>query len=1037
MKNIYSFLVIVCCFAHIITYAQQITPYTFGSLRARELGPATSSGRVTALEALYLPSGDNPKEKRLCIYVGSAAGGVWKSKDNGTTFKAIFSKEKQQSIGCISIDPRYQDSVVWVGTGECNVRNSVSLGGGIYKTTDAGDSWKLMGLENVERIAKIALHPKNPDIALVAGMGALWSDSKDRGIYRTEDGGKTFQKVLYIDEKTGCADIVINPENPNICYASMWEFRRKAWNFSSGGKGSGLFKSTDAGKTWTKQSNSLPEGDLGRIILAIAPSKPSTMYAMIESKESGLYRSDDNGDNWKKMSNAVSVTARPFYFSCLYVDPYNENKVYRPSFQLGISNDGGKTFNGFSYGGGNHPDHHALWIDPENPQHLLLGTDGGVYRTFDRGVTWSQCRNLPLAQMYHISYDFEEPYNVFGGLQDNGSWMAPHRIQGGSAIQNKDWNPTGWGDGFAIVRDRADKDIIYFESQGGSAIRRHLHSGETKPISPFEELGEKKLRFNWNTPIVQSALNPKTLYIGSQYLHRSYNHGDTWERISPDLTTNDSSKYNPVESGGVTKDNTSAENHCTIYTINESPLDEKIIWVGTDDGNIQCTSNGGNTWQNVSKNLPKTIKPHTWVSSVEPSHFDKSTVYITLEDHTRGDFATYILKSTDFGLSWKQCKSDSLRGFAHVIREDLVNKNLLFAGTESGLFISIDAGESWAQFKNEIPSIPVRDIAIHPRDHDVIIGTHGRGAYIIDDITPLRGMSLNTLKEDFTFLPTRISEMSFATGFQEFSGSDEFAAANPNRGARFAYYLKSRHMIGDMSIEIFDKKTNAVLTTIPASKRKGVNLLSWNMDTKAPRVAISQNTGGGNFGYTVLPGEYGIRVKKNGKEYTSSITIVSDKKSVHSKEDRIAQNQTAIKCWGMVDDLAFVSEQITAARDTLSLRIKTIIDEKENAIVKQTIKTLDSLHSLIVAEKSTLFADSEDKIREKLAGIYGTINQYAGKPSAEQLKRIDNIAKDIQSIKLTLDTVFSNQITMCNSILSDMRKKPIKRLSREEFDTIQ
>lgn len=1038
MRNIY-FLIIILCFGLFSdinkTEAQMLTPYTFGTMRARELGPATSSGRITAIEALYINQEAGKKDRRLTIYVGSAAGGVYKSKDNGTTFKALFEKEKNQSIGCMALDPRHQDSVLWVGTGESNVRNSVSIGGGLYKTTDAGETWKLLGLEKVERIAKIALNSKNPDIALVAGMGALWSDSDQRGLYRTTDGGKTFEKVLYVDEKTGCADVVIDPENPSICYAAMWQFRRMAWTFNSGGPGSGLYKSIDGGKTWKKMSKDIPSGDLGRIIIAISPSKPNVIYSMIESKESGLYRSEDRGESWKRMSNAVSVTARPFYFSCLYVDPYNENRVYRPSFQLGISDDGGKTFNGFNYGGGAHADHHALWIDPENPQHLLLGTDGGVYRTFDRGVTWSQFRNLPLAQFYRISHDFEEPYNVFGGLQDNGSWMVPHKITGGWVIQNRNWEPTGWGDGFAVVRDRANPDILYFESQGGSAVRRHISSNEVKPISPFEEKGEKKLRFNWNTPIAQSPTNNKTLYIGSQYLHRSYNHGDTWERISPDLTTNDSAKYNPTESGGVTKDNTSAENHCTIYSIAESPIDEKIIWIGTDDGNIQVSTSGGKSWENITASLAALVPKHTWVSCVEPSHFDKATIYATLDNHTRGDHKTYILKSTNYGRSWKQLTSDSLRGFAHVIREDLVNKDLLFVGTELGLFVSIDGGETWANFRNEIPNVPVRDMVIHPKEHDLIIATHGRGVFIIDDINPLRALKKNVLAEELVFLPTRPTEMSFSSGFQEFSGSDEFNASNPNNSARIAYYLKARHMIGEMKVDILDKKTNQVIATIPAAKRKGVNLLSWDMSTNPPRVAISQNTGGGNWGYTVLSGEYTVRVTKNGKEYSTNLVINEDKKSIHKPQDRIAQYEAMKKMWLMIDDLAFIAEQTTSTRDSLRM-ILSKAGSSSQAKTKgdKIIATLDSLHKTMIAEKNSLFADTEDKLREKLANIYGTVSQFAGKPSEEQMKRIGNLDQELFNTRKRLNDILTKDIKDINILLKAEKMPEISLLTREQFD---
>lgn len=1025
--------------------AQKFTYNTFGTLRARGIGPATSSGRITAIEAVYTnvdPA--RSKDRRLTVYIGAAAGGVWKSKDGGTTVKPVFDKEKQHSVGAMALDMNHGDSVLWVGTGESNVRNSVSIGGGLYKTTDGGETWQLLGLEKVERIAKIALNPKNSDVALVAGLGGLWGDSPERGLYRTTDGGKTFEKVLYINEKTGCADVAIDPENPNICYASMWEFRRSAYSFNSGGAGSGLYKSTDAGKTWNKLTNTIPTGDLGRILVAIAPSKPNVVYAMIESKESGLYRSEDRGETWKKMSTAISVTARPFYFSCLYVDPFDPNRVYRPSFQLGISNDGGRTFNGFNYGGGAHPDDHALWIDTENPQHLLLGTDGGVYNSNDRGVTWVQFRNLPLAQFYRISYDFESPYNVMGGLQDNGSWIAPHRTTA-AGVQNKNWESTGWGDGFAVVRDRHNPDIIYFESQGGNAIRRHIKSSESKPIKPFEEQGEKKLRFNWNTPITQSPKNPRTLYMGSQYLHRSYDHGDTWQRISPDLTTNDSAKFDPQGSGGVTADNTSAENHCTIYSIAESPLDEKIIWAGTDDGNLQLTTDGGKSWTNTTASIPAPLPKGTWVSTVEPGHFDKATCYATFDNHTRGDMKPYIFRTTDFGKTWKSLADDTLRGFAHVVREDLSNKNLLFAGTELGLFISINGGTSWARFINGIPATPVRDIAIHPRENDLIIGTHGRGMFIIDDITPLRGMAAETLQKDIVILPTRPTPIRFQVGFQEFPGTDEFVGSNPDERASIVYYLKARHMVGDMKVEILDAKGD-VLATLPASKRKGLNRVNWDMSIKPPQVAVSQNTGGGNFGPTVLPGEYTVRITKNGEVTTGKFTLAEDPQSMHKLADRTEQFNTMMKIYDMIERLAFTVEQTTSVRDSLKMRMATAQGNSEPLTGSNTrfpaeliakaealVKKLDSLHQTMVAAKSSLFADTEDKLREKIADLYGNVSFFAGRPSDEQLKRLATLEKDLTATENAVRLLLTSDLPAINNVLRSSKQEEIRPVTKEEF----
>ncbi len=1011
--------------------APRLVSNTFGSMEARSIGPATSSGRITAIEATYTHTEGNFTDKRLTMYVGSAAGGIFKSKDNGTTFKAVFDKEKQHSIGCMALDPTHHDSVLWVGTGESNCRNSVSIGGGLYKTTDGGETWKLLGFEGVERISKIALDPHNPNTAFVACLGGLWGDSKERGLFRTRDGGKTFERVLYIDEKSGCADVAIDPENSNIVYATTWQFRRKAYSFNSGGPGSGLYKSVDGGTTWTKLSKDIPTGDLGRIIVTIAPSKPNVVYAMIESKESGLYRSEDRGESWKKMSNAQSVTARPFYFSCLYVDPFNENRVYRPSFQLGMSDDGGKTFNGFQYGGGAHPDLHALWIDPINPQHLLLGTDGGVYRSYDRGGSWVKFRNLSLAQFYHISYDFEEPYNVFGGLQDNGSWLAPHRIAGGG-IQNRDWEPTGWGDGFWVIRDRANKDIIYFESQGGNAVRRYITTNESKPIKPYELPGEKKLRFNWSTPLTQSPTNPKTIYMASQFLHRSRNQGDSWERLSPDLTTNDTTKYSAEGSGGVTADNTSAENHCTIVTVAESPLDENILWVGTDDGNLQVTSNGGKNWTNVASNIDSSLPSGTWVSCVEPGHFEKGSCYVSFDNHTRGDMNSYVYRTRDFGKTWKRLNADSLRGFAHVVREDLVSKGLLFCGTEYGLYISIDTGSSWAQFKGNLPCTPVRDLQIHPRDRDLIIATHGRGAYILDDITPLRTLSPDAMSNELTILPNRPSMIRNESGFQEFGGSDEFYGPSPDGNAQITYYLKARHLIGDMKIEILNAK-NEVITTLPAGKRKGINRVGWGMSMKPPKVATSQNTGGGDFGPTVLAGEYTVRITKNDKVYTSKLNIANDPRSIYNAEARKANFDAMMKLYAMIERVAYSAEQITSVRDTLRARIMTVKDPEAKSPIRELINRLDSLHKTVVAKKSTLFADTEPQLREKLANIYGDIAQSAGRPSDEQTKRIATIEDMVNSLEKAIGSMLKTDLIAVNTKLSGLSLSTVSPVSLESF----
>ncbi|MCI0605225.1 YCF48-related protein, partial [bacterium] len=522
------FLSVVLFLSSMVQAAVKIDSGTFGAIEARSIGPATMSGRIEAIDAVHT-------DPRI-VYVGAASGGVWKSINGGTTFKPVFDKYSQ-SIGAIAIDQAHP-ATVWVGTGESDTRNSSSIGTGIYKSTDAGENWQLMGLEKSERIARIAVDPKNSNTVYVAVPGHLWDANEDRGLYKTFDGGKTWQKILYINADTGCSDVVLDPQDPQKIYAATWQFRRKPYFFTSGGPGSGIHKSTDGGKTWTKLTKGLPSGDFGRIALAIAPSKTDVLYATVETKKTALYRSQDAGANWTKMSTEINVQVRPFYFSHLNVDPKDHNRVYKPGFMLTMSADGGETFT--TLGQTTHSDHHALYINPIQTTNLILGTDGGIYVSWDRGRNWHFMRNLPVSQFYHVNFDMDMPYNVYGGLQDNGSWMGPSQSING--IQNKDWRNVGFGDGFHVWADPLDKNVVYSEFQGGKILRYDKLTGDLKEIAPYAKQGQPKLRFNWNTPIEIGEKNPKAIYVGAQYVFRSTNKGESWEQISPDLTTNDKEK---------------------------------------------------------------------------------------------------------------------------------------------------------------------------------------------------------------------------------------------------------------------------------------------------------------------------------------------------------------------------------------------------------------------------------------------------------------------------------------------------------------
>ncbi len=995
----------------------KVSQYTFGAIKARHIGPATMSGRISAIDAVD----KNPD----IIYVGSAGGGVWKTKNGGTTFKPIFDKYCQ-SIGAVRID-QSNPKVVWIGSGEPWTRNSVSIGDGIYKTTDSGENWKNLGLNKTERIARIIIDPNNSNIVYVAALGELWGPNNERGLYKTSDGGKTWEKVLFVDENTGCCDVIFDPFDSNIIYAGMWQFRRSAHYFNSGGKGSGLYKSTDAGKTWTKLSNDLPKGNLGRIAVSVSPVD-SSVYAIIESEKTALYRSKDKGKSWKLMNKTKTVSERPFYFAYVVADPVKKNRVYKPGFNISVSNNGGEHFRRTSVEGGNlHPDVHALYIGKNNNKLLYIGTDGGLFVSRDMGSSWSMIRNLPISQFYHVSADMQKPYKVYGGLQDNGSWSAPTQSSGG--INNYDWQSTGFGDGFYVYADQEDPNIIYWQWQGGQIARANLKTKEFRSIKPYKDSATNDLRFNWNTPVVFSR-NGKRVYVASQYLYISENKGNSWKKISPDLTTNDPERQKQESTGGLTLDNSTAENHCTVITINESPIDSKIIWVGTDDGNIQITRDAGKTWENVIKNIPN-LPEKTWCSYVEPSAFDKAVCYATFDGHKSGDKKSYLYKTTDYGKTWVSLVSKNLETYNHIIKEDLVNPNLLFLGTEFGLYVSIDGGKVWSRLKSEIPKVSIRDMVIHPREQDLILATHGRGILIIDDISPIRQLSNEVINSDITFLKSRknyIRGMSFGGSY---SGDDEFTGRNPMEAAIITYYQKKRHVFGDMYIEIYDNN-NKLVDKLPAGKRKGINKVPWFYRKKPPKVPSSPQLA--NFamvGPTYAPGTYKVKLIKEDKTYESEIEILLDPNSPHSEEDRKLRHKTLTNAYDLLEKLAFIDKQIVDIYDGAKKTEKEISKNKVEKVKLLADKT-NNMHKRLVATKKGNIT-GEKKIREELSELYGFVLFYKGKPTDSQINSLNYLEKEISGIEKELITIKKKDLSVVNQILLQNKKKEIKITSKEEF----
>ncbi|MEI8133836.1 MAG: glycosyl hydrolase [bacterium] len=1021
MKFTLLLLLVAILFATSVE-SQTINSSTFGMMEARHIGPGTMSGRITAIV------GSETDGKT--IYIGTGGGGVWKTTNAGASFRSMFDKYCQ-SIGAIAIDQKKPD-VVYVGTGESNMRNSVSIGNGLYKSNDAGDNWTKIGLDSTEHIAKIILDPTNSNTIFVAAPGPLWSDSKHRGLYKSTDAGTTWDKILYINENTGCADIALDPKNPQIIYATTWEFRRTPYSFNSGGTGSGMYKSVDGGKTWKELSNGLPNKPFGRIAFALSPSAPRNLLAIVESKETGLYISNDGGESWKKQSATFNITARPFYFSTIMFDPNDSARVYRPAYNFAYSNDGGYSFSEANGDGGwVHSDEHALWINPKNTSELYLGTDGGVYISLDKGASWIFVQNLPVGQFYHVAVDNQDPYRMYGGLQDNGSWMAPSAGPGG--IGNANWMSINGGDGFWVQPDPNDPEIAYAESQGGEANRINLKNGKSFGIKPQASEGEEKLRWNWNSPIVTGAKNTKQLFMGSQFLYRSTDQGRNWSKISPDLTTNDKSKQQQDSSGGLSADNTSAENHCTIFTIAESPLDENLIWVGTDDGNIQRTTDGGKNWTNITPNLAGSgIARGAWVSSLEPSHFDASVVYATFDNHCYGDMNTYLARSTDLGKTWQMLSNPEFTGYAHKIKEDFVNRDLLYLGTEMGFFASLDRGATWFRMKNNVPwYAPVRDIQIQKATNDLLLATHGRGIIAIDNISPMRSLSKEIAAHDvylFPMEPLVLSDGKFGgAGFPSTGGWNSGNAAYTYTPP-IEYYLKERVNTAEIKLDILDEK-GALVQSIPASKRKGINKLYWNLRMKPPKTAGggTKLDNGGFFAPMVMPGTYTAKLKIADKEYSETLTVVHDSSNKDfTLDDRIARNDASMELYHLHEKLAVISDDVSEKQKMIKENIDSVKNTKDKAFLNEYNTKLEELRwTLLASKQKSIFAD-EKKIREEISEVYGAIAGNDTRPSNLQINRIAVLKEKVAKAKESDDALNQKYLSKMNAILESIKSKAAK-----------
>lgn len=930
----------------------------FKNWKPRCIGPAGMSGRITAIDAVV----DDPN----IIYIGAASGGVWKTENGGASWTPVFDDQPIQNIGAIAIQ-QSNPSVVWVGTGEGNPRNSINLGGGIYKSLDGGKTWQCMGLEKTINIHRIIIDPVNPNTVYVGAIGNPYAEHPERGVFKTTDGGLTWQKILYTNDTSGIGDMIMDPSNPNKLFAAMWQHRRTPWSMMSGGPGSGLYMTLDGGKTWKKlgKEEGLPEGNYGRIGLAIARNNPKRVYALVEATKNGLYRSDDGGYTWQLVnSDPRWVTNRPFYFQDIACDPENENRLWLIYQMIAASEDGGKSFEVVIPYNGIHPDHHAFWIHPKNGKFIIEGNDGGIGITRDRGKTWNFDEKIPVGQFYHINVDNAIPYNVMGGMQDNGSWHGPAYtwIQGG--IKNYYWESLWSGDGFDVMPDPDDNNWVYAMSQGGNVGRYNIKTGETwRAIRPTAPDLQTMLRFNWNAAMAQDPHDNSTIYFGSQFLHKSTNKGASWETISGDLTTNDSAKIDQSNNGGLSVDITGAENYCTILTIAASPKEKGVIWVGTDDGNVQLTRDGGKTWTNFRGKIPG-MPLGAWVPQIRASTYNAGEAFVVANDYRRGDFKPYIFRTTDYGKTWTRLVDEKkVFGYSLTILQDPVEPNLIFAGTEHGLWVSLDNGASFQQWKNGFPSVSTFDLAIQEREADLVIATFGRSIYILDDIRPLRKLASTKgvpAKKITVFeAPDAIqAQYRNAPGY-EWSTWGLWDAPNRPRGAAISYFIPTP----DAKASAHKTKTDSVQVKIYNSNNENIRNLQWKADTGFNRGYWMMDEKGIRHpgspkprphaaepgGWSVLPGNYKVVIHYGNDADSTMVTVKDDPRIGNRNDIKIAQRQLLQRLRQQAVKLTEGMDRLAEAEETMR-KVETQFRDAEgkeaDSIRKITRKIQDEIKAI-------------------------------------------------------------------------------------------
>ena len=1005
MKQFFSFVMLFC-----ITFlsAQEFSMDMVKNMEPRNIGPGGMSGRVTAIDVVI----NNPD----IMYVGTASGGLWKSTSGGIKWDPIFDEELTASIGAVEIQ-QSNPSVIWVGTGEGNPRNSLNGGYGVYKSLDGGKTWMAMGLEKTRHIHRIIVDPTNPDVVYVGAIGSPWGEHPERGVFKTTDGGKTWNKILFTNNKTGVADMVMDPTNPNKLFVAMWEHKREPWFFNSGGKGSGLHMTHDGGKTWKKltDEDGLPKGDLGRIGVAIAPGKPNIVYALVEAKKNALYKSEDGGFNWKKINDKRDIGNRPFYYSEIYVDPQNENRVYSVFTYVNVSEDGGKNFSqlmpAYNANNGVHPDHHAWWIHPEDGSFMIDGNDGGMNITKDGGKSWRFIGNLPVAQFYHISVDNEYPYNVYGGMQDNGSWRGPAYVWRAQGIRNSYWQEISFGDGFDVVPDRDDSRYGWSMSQQGNVTRYDWQTGNNYGVKPTHPDADVKLRFNWNSAINIDPFDNSTIYFGSQFVHKSTDKGETWTVISPDLTTNDPEKQKQSESGGLSMDATGAENHTTILVIEPSVVEKDMLWAGSDDGRVHYTTNGGDSWTEVTNNI-KGLPKGSWIAQIKASNKNKGEALLIANDYRRFNYTPYAYRTKNYGKTWERIVDENdVQSYTLAIVEDLEEPNLMFLGTDDGLYISINAGEKWTKWTNGFPTTSVKDLVIHPREHDLVIGTFGRAAWVLDDIRPLREIARNT-----SVMTSNIKLFNPPTAYQaayqqptgsRFGADAMYHGENRAGGARFAYIFNKKdqpkeekkddetlkQVQGDdenvvkwdsLSLKLYEGDRLIRTLKRKAPKENGLQRWTWYMDEAGgdrPSRRIRESTREPS-GVSVKPGTYKAVIHYGDQTSETMIRVASDPRLNISQKN--------------IDEVYAASKELEKISQTLADASKQLIESKDIASKYQKeLKALDKEAYKDQIKASDSVVKSIDTLLDKYFGKIDKRQGITRNPEVTALQRLRSASRYI------------------------------------------